>query len=214
MLPDRKGRFRREPLICPKCGEHIAPGDLGKEQCSYCHAAVTLANSYIRWVVAFTVAFVIALGILTHQDDSGGTWLFGLFCSAIPIYLILSMMLPPWLKKGTYQFTFSLGQAFIIAVIDIFLVMFVLGTLVILILGSKADVRQHLEELSWPLVAISRNFLITPQKTFIDVCGILLGNSAFYGLVWFGCVSWVRWSSRRVRTIRLSLSGKNPTDED
>jgi hypothetical protein len=46
------------------------------------------------------------------------------------------------------------------------------------------------------------------------MCGVILGNSFFYGLILFGCYKLVHQAFRRSRVTQLSLSGKNPTDED
>jgi hypothetical protein len=68
--------------------------------------------------------------------------------------------------------------------------------------------------LSIPLAWISPNFLITPSKNFFDLCGIILGNSAFFGPLMFACYQCVRWAFRRNRPIQLSLSNINPTVDD
>jgi hypothetical protein len=209
-----KSLFSYKPLICPKCDERITRRQLTKWQCPYCHTAVTLADSYSRWIWSFTIAFVIALGIATHRTDSGGTWLFWLFLSALPINFILNVMLPPWLKEGTFQFRFTFVAAFFLGTIDVFVVVFVIFTIAVLLLGTKSDVREHLALLSWPLDLISPNFLITPEKSFTDVCGVILGDGLLYGSWLFGCFRLVHWAWRKGRPTQLSLSGRNPTDED
>lgn len=214
MTVKRESLFGHEPLTCPKCGERIAGRQLRKWQCPSCHIPVTVADSYARLTGLLAVAIVITLGILTHRTNSDGTWLLCLILSVIPIRFVLSMIIPPWLKKGRYEFRFTFGEAIITSAIYIFLVLFVLGAGTILLLGSKNDVRELLEALSAPIVWINRNFLITPDKNFLDVCGVILGNSFFYGSFYFVCQRCVRCAYRKARPIRLSLSGKDPTDDD
>lgn len=214
MMSKMKSAFGYKPLICPRCGEYITRRQLMTSKCPYCHAPVTVADSYSRWVGFFTIAFVIALGAATHRADSGGTWLFWLFLAAIPINLLLQVMLPPWLKEGTTQFRFTFMTAFFLGAIDIFVVVFVIFTVAILLLGTKADVREHLELLSWPLDLISRNFRITPEKRFTDVCGVILGEGLLYGSVFFACFRMVDWARRKGRPTQLLLSGRNPTEQD
>jgi hypothetical protein len=96
----------------------------------------------------------------------------------------------------------------------IFLVGFIGYTTLILLLGKKPDLWEHFAMLSWPLASISPNFLITPDKALSDVCGVILGNSFFFGLLLFACYQPVRWAFRRARVQQLSLSGTNPTDDD
>lgn len=158
--------------------------------------------------------FVLLIGTATYNQESDGTWLLSLAALAIATWFALAVSLPPWLKQGSYQTRFTFGAAYFTAVFEMFLVLFVGYTALISVLGSSRDIREHLGMLSLPLFWFSKKFLITPESSFPDLCGILLGNSFFYGLVLYVCYQAVHWSMRRSRTTQLSLGVKNPTDED
>lgn len=205
---------RFKPLTCPRCGEPIDRRRLNEWVCPSCQARIGIAHSYQRCVDLLTFAWIVLLGIVTHRSASDGTWLLGIILSAIPFWIAFIVLVPPWLKQGSNQPRVTIVSSFLGAAMTIFLVEFLGFTAVILLLGSKRDLQEHLDMLSWPLAWINPNFLITPDKALSDVCGVILGNSFFFGLLLFACYQAVRWAFRRARVQRLWLSGTNPTDDD
>jgi hypothetical protein len=84
------------------------------------------------------------------------------------------------------------------------------------VLGIVADGRSYLEQresLSIPLSYLNHNFYITGSTPNIDVAGIALANSFFYGGLMASCWYVVRAVSRRNRVAKMNLSG-NPEDTD
>jgi hypothetical protein len=138
-----------------------------------------------------------------------------IFLCAIPVSGFFSIAVPPKLVVGTYQPRVSLLSAWLGAALTIFVVEYLLfGSAYVFLKASPSDLQEHLTMLSLPLAWINRNFLTTPQKTFFDVCGVILGNSIFYGLIMYACYQPVRWAFRKAQPTQLSISGKNPTAED
>jgi hypothetical protein len=84
----------------------------------------------------------------------------------------------------------------------------------VLLGASQRELLEYLEMLSLPLAWISPNFLITPAKSLLDVCGVILGNSAFFGSLVFALYQLVRWAPRRNRSTQLSISASNSTGDD
>jgi hypothetical protein len=151
----------------------------------------------------------------THESTSGGAWLLGIFLSAIPCWIMFLNVVPPWLKQGHAQPRITLVSSWLSVALTVFLVEFMgFGALYVFFGSSRRELLEHLAMLSMPLAWISPNFLITPSRTFFDLCGIILGNSAFFGPLMFACYQTVRWAFRRSRPTQLSLSISNPTADD
>jgi len=99
--------------------------------------------------------------------------------------------------------------------LTVFAVEFVVFGGLAVLLGSKQDVAEHMETLSVPLGYFSRAFIIRPDKSFLDVCGILLGNSFLYGLPLYICVTVVRSVLQRSRVTQINIAGsRDITDDD
>jgi hypothetical protein len=97
----------------------------------------------------------------------------------------------------------------------VFFVEFLLFVGAYVLLGAtQNELRDHLEMLSMPLAGISRNFLITPSKSLLDVCGVILGNSVFFGIVIYAFYQPVRWAFRRSRPTQLSIANTDVPDDD
>lgn len=204
-----------KPLTCPRCNERIHRQQLKDWECPHCHADIGLARSYQRVLGLLTLASVSLLAVATHKSTSGGAWLLTVFLSAIPCWFIFVIVVPPWLKQGRNQPRVTLVSAWLGAAMSVFLVEFLLfGAAHVLLGASRRELLEHLEMLSQPLAWISPNFLITPAKSFFDVCGVILGNSVFFGSLIFACYQPVRWAFRRTRPTQLSLSNSNSKEDD
>jgi hypothetical protein len=207
-----------KPLTCPQCGERIWRGalsmSLNKRECPYCRAHVRIANSYELFIGAVAITSAALVGIATHTQSSDGTWLLGMIAAMIVSYVVLLVSTPPWLKLGSYQSKWTVAVSFL----RITTYMSFFGLLALagfsLHAASKEDLQENLEMLSVPLASISRNFLLSPESSLTDICGVVLGNSFLYGLVILACYKFVHRKFRRARVTQLSLSAKNPTDED
>jgi hypothetical protein len=185
-------------------------------ECPACHTETGIAQSYYQCVGLFTLASGGLIGVGTHQSTSGGSWLLGVIVSTIMCWFFFLAVIPPWLKRGRNQARISLLHTWVSAAISAFLFQFLgLGIALLLLGASHQELMDHIEFLSVPLAWISPNFLLTPANSFFDLCGILLGNSVFYGTFVFACYQPVRWAFRRARPTQLSLSNRNsPEDEE
>ncbi|MGA2966304.1 MAG: hypothetical protein ABSD64_08835 [Terriglobales bacterium] len=158
---------------------------------------------------------VSLLAIATYKSTSGGAWLLRVFLSAIPCWFIFMTVVPPWLKQGRNQPRITVVSAWLGAAMTVFLVEFLLlGAAHVLLGASRPELLEHLWMLSMPLAWINPNFLLTPAKSFPDVCGVILGNSVFFGSLMFACYQIVCWAFRRARPTRLSISDSDDTEDE
>lgn len=101
------------------------------------------------------------------------------------------------------------------AALSVFLVEFLLFVGAYVLLGAtRNELLEHLEMLSMPLASISSNLLLTPSKTFLDVCGVILGNSIFFGTILYAFYQPVRWAFRRARPTQLLITNRDVPEED
>jgi hypothetical protein len=204
-----------KPLKCPQCNECIHRLQLMKGECPFCHTDIGAARSYQRCIGLLTLVTIALLAVATHESTSGGAWLLGIFLSAIPCWIMFLNIVPPWLKRGHAQPRITLVSSWLGVALTVFLVEFMgFGALYVFFGSSRRELLEHLAMLSMPLAWISPNFLITPSRTFFDLCGIILGNSAFFGPLMYACYLTVRWAFRRSRPTQLSLSNSDPTTDD
>lgn len=207
--------LRFEPLTCPRCNRRIYLQQSHGWQCPFCQTDLAIADSYRRFVALLTLASVGLLAATTHKADSGGTWILALVASAIPIGLIFLGVIPFWLKEGHSEPKLTLVSSWLVAAMTVFLIEFVGVLSAFVVLGaSRREISEHLEMLSYPLAWITPNFLLTRTDSFLDLCGVILGNSVFFGLVLWACYQPVRSAFRRNRPTRLSISGTNDITED
>ena len=124
-------------------------------------------------------------------------------------------VVPPWLKQGHNQPRITLVSSWLGVALTVFLVEFLgFGAVHVLFGTSRRELLEFLWMLSEPLAWISPNFLITPARSFFDVCGVILGNSVFFGSLTFAFYQTVRWAFRRARPTQLSLSNSGSTEDD
>lgn len=216
LLPGAENPVSRfKPLTCPRCNERIHRQQVKDWECPSCHSDFGLAPSYQRCVGSLTLASVSLLAVATHKSTSGGAWLLSVFSSAIPSWFIFMIVVPPWLKRGHNQPKFTIVVSWLSAALSVFVVEFLgFGAAHLLLGASRRELLEHLEMLSMPLAWISPNFLITPSKSFFDVCGVILGNSVFFGSLIFAAYQPVRLAFRRSRPTQLSLSNSNSTEDE
>jgi hypothetical protein len=202
------------PLICPNCDELIERRDLKAWVCPHCHADICVAYSYRRCAGVLTFAWIFLVGAATHKSSSDGTWLLRVILSGPLFWFVFMVFVPPWLSKGQSQPKFTFGVIYLGAVASMFALEFVGFGAIILLLGNSGDLQDHLEDLSIPLVWFSGNFVITRNRSFADVAGVLLGNSFFLALLIFACYQPMRWIFRRNRPTQLSITDQPSSDDD
>lgn len=204
-----------EPLTCPRCKGRLERQQLKDWECPHCHVDLGIALSYRRLVALLTLLMVTLIAVVTHRPTSGGAWLFRVFASALPCWFLLMLYIPPRLKEGHIQPRVTFVSSWLGAALSVFFVEFLLFVGAYVLLGAtQNELRDHLEMLSMPLAGISRNFLITPSKSLLDVCGVILGNSVFFGIVIYAFYQPVRWAFRRSRPTQLSIANTDVPDDD
>ena len=161
--------------------------------------------------MAFVIDALIALG--TYRQTSAGPWIIGLALSWVLITFVLYIIVPATYEPGYPQEQLTFVSAFIAVFVTVLLVEFLAVLALYVILGAKpAEVQEHLDMLSAPLGFFSQQFLITPQKSLLDVCGIMLGNSFLLAIPFFACVKIVHFFLRRSRVLQISIDGR-PSDQ-
>lgn len=204
-----------KPLTCPHCNERIPRRPLKDWQCPFCDADVGIGRSYQWCIGLLTFLTMSLLAVTTHESTSGGAWLLGIFVTAIPCWFMFLNVVPPWLKPGNNQPRLTLVSSWLTAAFWVFLIEFMgFGTVYVLFGGSRLELLEHLTMLSLHMALISSNFLITPARSFFDACGVILGNSVFFGTLMFTCYQIVHRAFRRARPAQFSLSRSNPTEDD
>ena len=125
------------------------------------------------------------------------------------------MVVTPTYEPGYPQPQVTLVTTFLAVFLSFFGVEF-LGflSLYIVLGGRPANIREHLAMLSSPLMWMSPQFLITPDRGFLDAFGIMLGNSFLISLPVFLCVRIVQAVFRRNRVTQIALSGSVDDDDD
>jgi hypothetical protein len=139
----------------------------------------------------------------------------GVILAMVILRVFFFTVIPPWLQEGRDPVGVSLLGLWILYSMSALVFQFVgFGLLRILLSGSADEWREHIDVLSLPLSMIEANFRLTPDNTFLDLCGVLVGNSFFYALLVFLCYQPVRRAFRKNRPTRLSLSNVEETDTD
>ena len=126
-----------------------------------------------------------------------------LFVAVVPPPLVLP-------RKG-YGIPFA--ACYVGIVLTIFIQQFTVLGWAVYILGSKRDVFEHFEMLSYPLAWIDSNFLITPSKSVGDISGILAANSYFGAFAAWICANIVHAVFRRNKVAQLGITSP-PVDLD
>ncbi len=183
--------------------------------CPACSTKICIARSYYQCVGLLTLIAGGLIGVVTHQSTSGGSWLLGVILSTIPGAFFFMFVIPPWLKRGWNQVRITLLALWLSAALGMFLFQFIgIGFALLLLGASRQEVLDHVASLSIPLAWMSPNFLLTPSNSFFDLCGVLLGNSFFYGTFVFLCYQPVRWAFRRSRPTQLSISNRISSEDE
>ena len=155
---------------------------------------------------------VVLIALATYHQTSAGPWIIGLVLFWLLITFVLSVVVTPSYERGYYQPHVTFVSSFLSLFITIFIVEFVGVLLLYVILGAKpAEIQEQLDMLSVPLGWFSPQFVITPHRSLLDACGIMLGNSFLLGIPFFACVKLVQVALRRNRVVQIGID--RPSDQ-
>jgi hypothetical protein len=154
--------------------------------------------------MALAIDALIALA--TYNRASSGPWIIGLVLFWLLITFVLHIILPATYEPGYPQPRITFVSVFLGMFVTFFLVEFLAFLTLYVALGAKpVELQEHLWIMSEPLVFFDQQFLITPEKTFVDVCGILLGNSFLIGIPVFVSSKVVQFFLRRNRVLQIGI---------
>jgi hypothetical protein len=124
------------------------------------------------------------------------------------------VMLPPPLAAAPKTQGIPFAACYVAIALTIFIQQFILFGWAAFFLGTKRDVYEHFQMLSYPLAWINPNFLITPQRSFFDACGIVFANSYFGAFAFWICGNTVGAIFRRNRVTQLSITSSEVDIDD
>lgn len=207
--------FRRVKPNCPVCGRpFLAAREHGPLRCALCASQVYVPVAYARWIWFAESVVLSVIGIFTHNAQHPGIWILLLLLSAVPLRILLGILIPPWFqaKKDRFGFPFLLWYACF--AITMPLSWIAMGWFLVLTGSSKSELQETLVALSLPLAWISSEFLLNPSKEFLDVCGVVLGNSFFYALATFLVWRAAHSVIHRNRVTAMNIEGRAEDDDD
>ncbi len=205
----------RTHSLCPNCKEELWLRSAREPVCVACNEPVRIPLSYRRRIfyIAFLVVLIIACA--TYHRTSAGPWIIGLLLLWVLITFVLSAIVPATYERGETQLQVTFVAAFVGVFISVFTVEFVGFLAACVLLGAApAEIQEQLDTLSVPLGWFSRQFVIRPEKSFLDACGIMLGNSFLIGIPVFLCVKGVQSVLRRNRAIRIGIDHSDDSTDD
>ena len=205
--------FHQELPICPACRSQLR---FHFGRCAYCQSPLHVPQSYFRWVWCLTFVPLGLIGVVTYNSEHAGRWLLILIALLLPIRIVYGLLVPATFEIGTGKRRLPLFLASYLGSC-LFLLAYwsVWGWLHVLLRASNGEFQENLDFFSLPLGMISRALVITPSKTFADVCGILFGNAFFYALVMFALYRFGHSLIQRNRVTRMDLSTPDsPNEED
>jgi hypothetical protein len=181
--------------------------------CLFCETRTGLSPNYQRWTLLLVVLLTTAIAWGFRGPSSSGAWLLSMMFIALLLRIVTLATLPTPLAVAPMNEGIPFAGCYLGLALIIFIEQFVLFGWGIVAMGSRQDLYDHFQMLSVPLAWINPNFLITPQRSFSDVCGILLANSYFGAFTMWLCANGVRAIFRRNRVTRMSITDA-PSDSD
>ena len=183
-------------------------------KCALCESELYVPIAYARWIWALIVSILAMAGAITFSSTHAGTWLLFLILSSIPLRIALGKVIPPWLEAGQQRFRFTFLLWYLGFSISIPLYVLGMGWFRVLTGGSKGEINEYLVTFSLPLGWISSDFVLDPSKSFLDACGVILGNSFFYALATFAAWRGARAVLKRNRVTAMNLESRPDPHED
>jgi hypothetical protein len=206
---------KRSRAVCPNCGETLCFRNRRESVCMACNEPVRLAWSYRRYTAYLALLVVVLIALATYRPASGGPWIIGLVLFWPLITVVLWAILPPAYERGYAQPQITFVTTFLSVFVSVFAIEFVFFLFAYIVLGGKpSEVQEHLEMLSEPMRWFSQQFLITPEKSFVDACGVMLGNSFLVAIPVFLCVKVVQVVFRRNRVMQIGIGGSVDDSDD
>jgi hypothetical protein len=181
--------------------------------CPFCQSRIGLSPNYQRWTLLLVVLLTTVIGWGFRSPSSSGAWLLFMMLTALFLRATMLGVFAPPLSVAPKGEGIPFALCYLTLGLVIFVEQFVLFGWGIVAMGSQQDLYDHFQMLSAPLMWINPNFLITPDRTFLDVCGILLANSYFAAFFLWLCGNGVRAVFRRNRVTRMSITDA-PSDSD
>jgi hypothetical protein len=204
----------RRSDVCPNCDSPLFAGNQPSLLCMACNKPVRISWAYRRRISFGALLIVTLIGFVTHSRSSAGPWLVGLvLCWPLAMFL-LSAIVPPTYERGYSQPQVTFATTFLAVFLSMFTVEFILLFAFKVLGAESSEIREHLVELSIPAVWFSQQFLITPEKDFVDVCGVMLANSFLFALPVFVCAKIVPYLLRRNRVTLISINTSGNQDDD
>ena len=211
-----------QPMLCPNCRNVLWIHKAGIRSailllivsafnvrffCPSCDKRLCISAEYTRWTLLLIFVLIVPVAWATKTPESSGAWLLGLLVAALIVRMAFIALIPPPLlvaKKGEgIPFAACYVGLALTIVIQQFIV---IGWVIVILGGAKRDLYEHFEMLSTPLSWINQNFLITPSRSIVDVCGILLGNSYFAAFATWACANTVHAVFLRNRVTQLGIT--------
>lgn len=205
----------RTRSACPRCGENLVLRSLREQTCISCDQPVRISWSSRRYAAYLASVVVLLAVIATYSRMSGGPWIVGIVVLWPLVLFGMYMVVTPTYEPGYPQPQVTLVTTFLAVFSSLFGVEF-LGflSLYVVLGGRPTEIRELLAMLSEPLMWMSPQFLITPDRGFLDAFGIMLGNSFLISLPVFLCVKIVQAVFRRNRVTQIALTGSVDKDDD
>ena len=126
-----------------------------------------------------------------------------------------NLLVPPTLEKGVLQPRITIMSSILSCAFTVFVVDFlVVGWAYVAFSGPRRELNEHLEMISAPLGFLSAGFVIRTDKSFLDILGIILGNSLFWGTLMFLCYKVVRMAFVRNRVTQMGITDKQVDDAE
>jgi hypothetical protein len=170
---------------------------------------------YRRQVAYMALAIDALIALATYHQMSSGPWIIGLVLFWLLIAFVLQIIIPATYEVGYPQPQITFVSAFVGMFLTLFLVEFLAILTLYVVLGAKpAEIQEHLWIISEPLAFFGQQFVITAEKSFLDVCGILLGNSFLLGIPFFVSGKVVQFFLRRSRVLQIGIDGSVDKTED
>jgi hypothetical protein len=182
--------------------------------CPFCEARIALSSNYLRWTLLLVVLLTTLVASVFRTPSSGGAWLLGMMFIALLLRAGMLGVFPPPLSLAPKGDGIPFAACYLGLALIIFVEQFIFFGWGIVAMGSRQDLYDHFQMLSVPLAWINPNFLITPEKSFLDVCGIILANSYFGAFFLWLCGNGVRAVFRRNRVTRMSITDVPPDSDD
>ena len=195
-------------FICPGCGSVLCVSPAYRILTLFFCLATSLLLSYaiglrayaaIAWIPLFSVALIVVPNFAKF-----------IFAPRLQVHTetdLIARKEEPWRRNLRLFLTCWIGLTFFILAYG-----FVLGWVAFLLGGSQRDIREMTDMWSVPLGWLNSVFVVTPNRSFLAVFGIVFANSFFYAAVLTATIRLVQRRLRQ-RITQIGISGTSQNDE-